>query len=79
MAVGMGFWSYREDSVRFRVFRLSANGHNTLLLDGLPHCAMGDVRVVSLATAPSPNKGFRQILFTVPSIPSGVSFDVTFR
>ena len=173
-AIGMGFWKYVENSPRYRVFRVSANSHNTLLLDGLPHCVAGDVRVVSLASAPSatatldlsplftnatqvirkgtmladgfrvsdsvkglragapirwammtkakvardggdlvlsmegqtlrltrnvppgasdwtvveephgekwesPNKGFRQILFTVPSVPAGVSFDVTFR
>ena len=51
-AVGMGFWQYNEGSVCFRVFRLSADAHNTLMLDGLPHSATGDVRVVSLTQDP---------------------------
>ncbi|MBO5941109.1 MAG: heparinase II/III family protein [Kiritimatiellae bacterium] len=51
-AIGMNFWSYTEGSPRYKVFRLSANAHNTLVLDGSAHCATGEVRVVSLTEGP---------------------------
>lgn len=173
-AIGMRLWDRREGSPRFGVYRIGPYSHNTLILDGLPHCVTGDVRVVSLKGGPlsestldmtplftnatrvirrgtmlpdgfrisdsvgglragapirwammtkaqvardggdlvlsqdgktlrlsrsvppgasgwnveeaphgreweSPNRGFRQITFTVPSVPDGVSMDVTFR
>ena len=51
-AIGMEFWRYEEGSPRYKVFRLSAEGHNTLVLDGCAHCATGDARVVSLSQGP---------------------------
>ena len=172
--IGLELWRYEEGSPRYRIFRIGPFSHNTLTLDGLPHSATGDVRVLSLkggtrseaaldltplftnatrvvrrglmladgfriadsveglrAGAPirwammtkaqvsrdgdglvlseggktlcvtrdvppgasawsvvenphgeeweTPNEGFRQISFTVPSVPSGVEFCVTFR
>ena len=44
--IGMELWNYTEGSGRYRVFRLSAAAHNTLMLDGLPHCATGSRSVV---------------------------------
>lgn len=51
-AIGMEFWRYKEGSGRYKVFRLSANAHNTLVLDGSAHCATGEARVVSLTQGP---------------------------
>ena len=50
--VGEALWRYREGSVRFTIFRLSAAAHNVLTLDGLPHCATGDVRVQTISESP---------------------------
>jgi hypothetical protein len=36
---GIDLWNMRQDSPRWRVFRLSAQAHNTLTLDGKPHRA----------------------------------------
>lgn len=50
--IGMELWRYAEGSGRYRVFRHSAAAHNTLTLDGQPHCATGTVSVVSLTDGP---------------------------
>lgn len=46
--IGMGLWRYEEGSPRYGIFRIGPFSHNTLTLDRIPHCATGDVRVVSL-------------------------------
>ncbi len=46
--IGMELWRYQEGSPRYEIFRIGPFSHNTLTLDGLKHCATGDVRVVSL-------------------------------
>jgi len=38
---GIDLWNMKRDSSRWRVFRLSAEAHNTLTLDGRPHSVRG--------------------------------------
>lgn len=38
---GIDLWNMKPDSSRWRVFRLSAEAHNTLTLDGQPHSVRG--------------------------------------
>ena len=40
-SVGIDLWNMQQNSSRWQVFRLSAQAHNTLTLDGQPHNAMG--------------------------------------
>ena len=38
---GVDLWNMKQNSARWQVFRLSAQAHNTLTLDGQPHNASG--------------------------------------
>lgn len=38
---GIDLWNMKQDSQRWQVFRLSAEAHNTITLDGRPHSAGG--------------------------------------
>ncbi len=67
--LGMGLWSYCQESPRYKVFRLSAEGHNTLTVDGQPHSVAGEVRVASIRDGDQPEA----ILDLSPLYPDGVS------
>jgi len=49
---GMSLWSSRQDSDRWKIFRLSNPSHNTLVIDGALQRAMGRAEVVSFGDGP---------------------------
>ncbi|OQA41685.1 MAG: Heparinase II/III-like protein [Chloroflexi bacterium ADurb.Bin325] len=50
----MGLWNSKQDSDRWRVFRLSSLSHNTLVIDGQLQLAQGRAEVVSFREGPEP-------------------------
>lgn len=52
---GIDLWNNKQQSPRWKVFRLSAEAHNTLMLDGQPH------RVNAMADMTNPAKDRAQI------------------
>jgi hypothetical protein len=49
---GVDLWNMKQDSPRWKVFRLGASAHNTLMLNGQPHNAAG----MSTLTQPQANE-----------------------
>ena len=45
---GMNLWDSRQDSDRWKIFRLSTEGHNVLMLDGKPQQVRGNAKVVKV-------------------------------
>jgi len=50
---GMNLWSYRQDSDRWKIFRQSNEGHNTLVIDGRLQKASGHARITAFSDAPA--------------------------
>lgn len=48
----MNLWSPKQDSDRWRIFRLSSLSHNTLVIDGQLQLAKGKAKVVSFREGP---------------------------
>ncbi|MEI7900421.1 MAG: heparinase II/III family protein [bacterium] len=48
----MDLWSAKQDSDRWRIFRLSSLSHNTLVIDGQLQFAKGKAKVVSFRNGP---------------------------
>lgn len=76
----MDLWSPKQDSDRWRVFRLSSLSHNTLVIDGQLQFAKGKARVASFRGAPTPETvldlspvytNAAQVLRTGTLLPSG--------
>lgn len=49
---GMNFWSMKQDSQRWTVFRQSSLSHNTLVIDGALQQAEGETRIVRFSADP---------------------------
>lgn len=52
-ARGMNLWSSRQDSDRWKIFRQSNLGHNTLVIDDQPQVARGFAKIVRFADDPA--------------------------
>jgi len=50
----MDLWNSKQDSDRWRVFRLSSFSHNTLVIDGQLQFAKGTAKILSFRGAPAP-------------------------
>lgn len=50
---GMNLWSNRQDSDRWKIFRQSNAGHNTLLIDGRLQAVKGNAKVVRFSDDPA--------------------------
>ena len=51
----MDLWSPRQESDRWRVFRLSSLSHNTLVIDGQQQFAAGTAKVTAFSDGPVPS------------------------
>ncbi len=49
---GMNLWNSKQDSDRWKIFRQSNAGHNTLVIDGKLQVARGSAKVVRFSDAP---------------------------
>jgi hypothetical protein len=50
---GVDLWNRRQDSERWRVFRLNNDSHNTLTIDGRRHRVDGNARIVAFSDRPA--------------------------
>jgi hypothetical protein len=50
---GMNLWSRAQNSDRWKIFRQSNLGHNTLVIDGQPQRASGHAPIVSFSSEPA--------------------------
>ena len=50
----MSLWNSKQDSDRWRIFRLSSHSHNTLVIDGQLQFAQGKASVASFREGPEP-------------------------
>jgi len=50
--LGMSLWSSKQDSDRWKIFRLSSASHNVVTLDGQPHVASGFGKIVKFEDDP---------------------------
>lgn len=64
---GIDLWSMGQNAARWQVFRLSAQAHNTLTVDGQPHNARG------MATLRLLDSGVAEIDLTPALLPGAVS------
>jgi hypothetical protein len=51
----MNLWSPKQDSDRWRIFRLSSLSHNTLVIDGQLQLAQGKAKVTAFRDGPEPS------------------------